>query len=114
VHAADACWIPFCCDDLTRYIYPLKLNEYLAAGKPVLATPFASFGDLTRHVYQYRNLEEFDAALRRSLQNQGLANHWMRLQSAMPHTWANRAKRFAAVIEEVLSAKLMPMYASQK
>lgn len=36
--------IPFKCNTLTKSIYPLKINEYLAAGKPVIATPFS--GDI--------------------------------------------------------------------
>jgi glycosyltransferase involved in cell wall biosynthesis len=32
--------IPFLCNKLTESIYPLKLNEYLAAAKPVVTTNF--------------------------------------------------------------------------
>ena len=37
----DVCIIPFAVNALTASIYPLKINEYLAIGKPVLATPFS-------------------------------------------------------------------------
>ena len=37
----DVCVIPFAVNALTASIYPLKINEYLAIGKPVLATPFS-------------------------------------------------------------------------
>lgn len=33
--------IPFKCNAATRSIYPLKVNEYLAAGKPVVSTDFS-------------------------------------------------------------------------
>ena len=49
--ARDAAVIPFVHSPQTRAIYPLKLNEYLAAGLPVVATPFADmsgFEDLVR------------------------------------------------------------------
>jgi hypothetical protein len=37
----DCALIPFRCNTLTRSIYPLKINEYLAAGKPVVSTAFS-------------------------------------------------------------------------
>ncbi len=37
----DVVLIPFLCNTLTRSIYPLKINEYLAAGKSVVSTPFS-------------------------------------------------------------------------
>jgi glycosyltransferase involved in cell wall biosynthesis len=35
----DACLIPYKITDETAAIVPVKLNEYLAAGKPVISTP---------------------------------------------------------------------------
>lgn len=37
----DCALIPFLCNTLTFSIYPLKINEYLAAGKPVVSTSFS-------------------------------------------------------------------------
>jgi teichuronic acid biosynthesis glycosyltransferase TuaH len=37
----DCVLIPFRCNTLTKSIYPLKINEYLAAGKPVVSTAFS-------------------------------------------------------------------------
>ena len=38
----DVCVMPYRLDGYTRYIYPLKLHEYLAGGRPVVGTPIAS------------------------------------------------------------------------
>jgi teichuronic acid biosynthesis glycosyltransferase TuaH len=46
----DCAILPFKVNALTKSIYPLKINEYLAGGKPVVSTAFSpdieTFGDL--------------------------------------------------------------------
>src|SRR5258708_13806702 len=42
----DVCIMPYGDNDYTRYIYPLKLHEYLAGGKPLVGTPIASLAPL--------------------------------------------------------------------
>ena len=42
LRAADVCLIPYRRSPLTRGISPLKMNEYLAAGRPVVSTDFSS------------------------------------------------------------------------
>ena len=47
--AFDCCLIPFIQDRLTEAVNPIKLREYLAAGRPVVATPLpevAAYGDV--------------------------------------------------------------------
>lgn len=50
VQHMDVVLIPFLCNTLTRSIYPLKINEYLAAGKAVVSTSFSddirTFGEV--------------------------------------------------------------------
>ena len=45
----DICIMPYRLDDYTKYIYPLKLHEYLASGKPVVSAPIPAVEDF-RHV----------------------------------------------------------------
>ena len=49
VRAFDVCMIPYLIDDFVRGIYPLKLHEYLAAGKPVVTTPIPAVLPGQRH-----------------------------------------------------------------
>ena len=35
----DVCLMPYRVNDYTKYIYPLKLHEYLATGRPVVSVP---------------------------------------------------------------------------
>jgi len=43
---SDACIIPFKADNITKYVNPLKVYEYLAMGKPVVATDMEELGSL--------------------------------------------------------------------
>lgn len=45
----DVCLMPYQLDDYTKYIYPLKLHEYLASGQPVVSAPIKTVEDF-RHV----------------------------------------------------------------
>jgi glycosyltransferase involved in cell wall biosynthesis len=47
----DACIMPYQLDDYTKYIYPLKMHEYLASGKPVVSSPIRSVEEF-RHVIE--------------------------------------------------------------
>jgi len=38
----DVCIMPYQNDDYTKFIYPLKLHEYLATGRPTVGTPIQS------------------------------------------------------------------------
>lgn len=51
----DVCIIPYVRDAYTETTYPAKLNEYLALGKPVVATPLPELVDYN---------QEFDGVLR--------------------------------------------------
>ena len=42
--------IPFVKNDFTRNVYPMKVNEYLAMGIPVVCTGFAQFNDLNGYL----------------------------------------------------------------
>ena len=46
----DVCTIPYICNRHTQSIFPLKLFEYLAAGKPVVATPLPELLHYTKYV----------------------------------------------------------------
>jgi glycosyltransferase involved in cell wall biosynthesis len=41
----DVCLLCYAINDYTKYIYPLKLHEYLAGGKPIVGTPIRTLLD---------------------------------------------------------------------
>lgn len=51
VQHLDVCIMPYRIDDYTKYIYPLKLHEYLASGRPVVGSrirALQNFEDVVR------------------------------------------------------------------
>ena len=93
--------IPFAVTRFTRSIYPLKLNEYLAAGRPVVTTPFAPLGEAERFVYSALDPDAFSRAIDLALLDRGPASLRRRIAFARANRWESRARAFANVIEGV-------------
>lgn len=69
----DVCLLPYKSNDYTKYIYPLKVNEYLAGGKPLVGTSIRSLLDFA-HVMKLANTtEEWIQAITASLMPDALA-----------------------------------------
>jgi exopolysaccharide biosynthesis WecB/TagA/CpsF family protein len=62
-----ACLIPYRLNEINRSCNPLKLREYLAAGRPVVATPLEEIRGYAPHVRLAATPEEFAAALREAV-----------------------------------------------
>ncbi len=100
----QAAMIPFVCNAHTYTIYPLKINEYLAAGLPVVATPFSILDEFVGIVALADTPEAFAQALRHALTDHSPARIAERVAMAKANSWAHRAEEFEAIIEQVMSA----------
>lgn len=63
----DVCTMPYRIDPYTDCIYPLKLHEYLASGRPVVGTPIRSLESFRGAVTLARGPDEWRDALFQSL-----------------------------------------------
>jgi glycosyltransferase involved in cell wall biosynthesis len=59
--------MPYVIDDYTRYVYPLKMHEYLAGGKPVVSSPIRSVEDFKHVIALARTREEWSRAIQYAL-----------------------------------------------
>lgn len=94
----DVCLLPFKINDLTSAVNPVKLYEYLAAGKPVVSTPM-------REVLKYRDVvsvakpDEFSAAVSSALQSGNEPALVQRRQEvARRNSWDMRVEEILRVI----------------
>ena len=96
----DVALIPFLCNALTESIYPLKINEYLAAGKPVVSTSFSddirSFADC---IYLAQNHAGFINLIDDAILESNPDLMQRRLERANSNTWAARIRQFWEIIE---------------
>lgn len=96
--------IPFVCNRHTYTIYPLKINEYLAAGLPVVSTPFSILDDFDGIIELADTPERFAQALRRALADTAPERIQQRVNTAQGNSWEQRAREFEAVIQQVPKA----------
>lgn len=91
----DCAVIPFKCNKLTAGIYPLKINEYLAAGKAVVTTNFSTdVASFRSHVYLADNHEAFLQGVRQALADNDKTRQEQRSAAASLNSWEARANDF--------------------
>lgn len=97
----DVVIIPYKLNTLTRSIYPLKINEYLGAGKPVVATHFSediySFRDVA---YIAEGHEEFISLIDRAIAEDSPEKKMARVARAEQNTWTARVRQFWEILEK--------------
>ncbi|RAW01353.1 glycosyltransferase [Pseudochryseolinea flava] len=103
LHFVKSTIIPFKCNTLTRSIYPLKVNEYLAAGKPVVSTPFSEdIMSFSGTIEIASNYEDFSNAITKTINTDSPELIIARQCAAEKNTWEARAASFWEVIDDYL------------
>ena len=94
----DAGIIPFVKNDFTKNIYPMKVNEYLALGIPVVATGFARFNDLSGLLEVADDAIAFSAKLNEAINANSEGKRRERKLTAYGNSWENKASEFHNII----------------
>jgi len=105
----DVCIMPYAVNDYTRYIYPLKLHEYLASGRPVVGAPIHALEELRGTIGLARTPEEWDEAVARALaEADDPVAREARRAGAREHDWETRTAQMAGAIADRLEERASP------
>jgi glycosyltransferase involved in cell wall biosynthesis len=101
----DVCILPFVMNDLIKHTNPIKLYEYLAAGKPVVSTPIPEVLTFSNVVRIAKNKEEFVKQIEQALGERAETSRQARIDVAAKNSWDMRINRISEEIKKALEAK---------
>ena len=96
----DICLNPQLVNEVTIGNYPRKVDEYLAMGKPVIATRTKTMEIFKDHVYLCDTLEEYKDAVELALKENTAEKENERIQFARSHSWENNVNMIYQCIEK--------------
>lgn len=100
----DVCLMPYRLNEATRHIYPLKLHEYMATGKPVVATSIPAVQGFRELMYVAANPDHFVELAARALAEDDSSLPLKRIECAQQHTWEIHVRKKAELINRHLFA----------
>ena len=100
--AFDVCLLPYVINQVTKDIHPVKILEYLAAGRPVISTPLPDVEKFySKAVYIADSSESFAEKARLALKENTPEKQQQRTEFARPKTWENMTLRMKQKILEL-------------
>lgn len=89
----DICINPQLINEITVGNYPRKVDEYLALGKPVVATRTKTMEIFDNYVLNCLGASEYIQAIRKALQEHNPDATKRRIEFAHTHTWENSVSK---------------------
>jgi GT2 family glycosyltransferase/glycosyltransferase involved in cell wall biosynthesis/Skp family chaperone for outer membrane proteins len=103
VHGFDVCIIPFVINELTTCTNPVKVYEYLSAGKPVVATRLPEVEAIGDQVHLASTAGEFLQGIEAALQDaHDAVAAAARMDWARDHSWRARADALSTAVARCL------------
>lgn len=96
----QVCLNPQLLNEITNGNYPRKVDEYLALGKPVIATKTATMELFKDHAYLCTNVSDYQEAVEKALKDTSEQRTHERILFAQSHSWKNNAESIFKHIEQ--------------
>lgn len=101
----DVCLLPYLINDFTRNIFPLKLFEYLASGKPFVSTAVPACSEFPRLIRVAHSHEEFVRAVDEALREDDAELRAERIALARQNDWDRRMRDKARFVAQELERR---------
>lgn len=105
----DVCTIPYEITEYTKNVYPTKLNEYLAMGKPVVSTELVEVKIFNRSnnniVYVASSYSEYLSLIDKAVNKSGSEIEQKRIEIAKKNSWDNRITEMGNLIKKAILEK---------
>ena len=103
--AIDVAIMPYRRNELVKSINPVKLYEYLAAGKPVVCMDYAETNGLEDMIRVAKDDNEFIASIKKCLNENDPGLVKRRIEAVKDNTWENRVETISGLLEAQLKNK---------
>lgn len=100
LRGADAGIVPYRLDGAMASVFPMKVHEYLAAGRPVVATSLPALAGVA-DIVTADDAPSMAAALSHALEHDSPERRAERSKTAAAHSWDARVQEIFAAIAEV-------------
>ena len=110
--------IPYLISEYTNNVYPTKLNEYLALGKPVISTQLPEiiefnkeYGDI---VYVSKDKEKFGEHINKAINEDNHILRNRRIEVSRDNSWDVRIEKMSRLMQEGITRKKIDIEARWK
>ncbi|HSX24955.1 MAG TPA: oligosaccharide flippase family protein [Candidatus Andersenbacteria bacterium] len=97
----DICLIPYKSNEYNRSSFPLKFWEFMATGKPIIATGLPELEEYNDLIGYARSQKEFDTLIAQKLAEKNTESA-QRKKLAHQHGWDQRAKELMKLLEKTV------------
>jgi glycosyltransferase involved in cell wall biosynthesis len=105
MQACDVCLMPYAHNAWTENINPLKLYEYLATGRPIVATDIPAVQDFQEVLHIADNEDAFIRAIEQALTESTPEAIARRQRIARQNTWEQRVETLSSIITGALDCQ---------
>jgi glycosyltransferase involved in cell wall biosynthesis len=106
---ADVCIIPYRINDYTRHVFPLKMFEYMATGKPIVSTELPSLEQYRSVIGMAGDFDSFVERVEDGLRCDSKEKQIMRISIARQHTWESRKDKLLTHVQALLQDRQEPI-----